>query len=286
MTGRAPEAAGGVAGPEGPAPRFAQRPPNTPWVRVVLTGLLAGLTAGLFGVGGGSVIVPGLVLLAGFPHKLATGTSLGAIIPTAAVGALSYAAGGELDWPVVAWTSLGAILGAVAGTYLLARLRTRWLQLAFAALMVVTALRMFTGEADGSGRSALNVAMALGLILLGMAAGLTAGLLGVGGGVVLVPLLAIAFGMPHVMAKGTSLAIIVPTAVAGTALNRRAGLTALGPAVAVGAGGVVAATAGSQIALVLDPHIAQALFGLLMVTTAIHLSRQALRRGTSTFVVD
>lgn len=253
---------------------------------MVLTGVLAGLTAGLFGVGGGSVIVPGLVLLAGFPHKLATGTSLAAIVPTAAVGALSYAAGGELDWLVVAWTSLGAIVGATVGTYLLTRARTRWLQLVFAALLVFTAVRMFTGEADGAGRAAMGAAMAMGLILLGTAAGLTAGLLGVGGGVVLVPVLSIVFGMPHVLAKGTSLAVIVPTAVAGTVLNRRAGLTALGPAAAVGAGGVAAAAAGSQIALVLDPHVAQVLFGLLLVVTAVHLVRQALRRDPSSFVVD
>ena len=61
-------------------------------------GLLAGLMSGLFGVGGGTVIVPLLVLLLGFDQRLGAGTSLAAIVPTASVGVITYAIDGHVAW--------------------------------------------------------------------------------------------------------------------------------------------------------------------------------------------
>ena len=75
------------------------------------------------------------------------------------------------------------------------------------------------------------------------ATGVLAGLLGVGGGIVIVPVLTIAFGVPLVLAKGTSLLVIIPTAVVGTIRNRSAGLTALRPGLVGGGAGVVSAAA-------------------------------------------
>jgi uncharacterized protein len=259
------------------------RPRNVPellgarWVRVAFIGLLAGFTSGLFGVGGGIVIVPALAVLAGFPHKLATGTSLTAIIPIAIAGVGGYASGGEVDWTVALCVSVGAIAGAVAGTRLLVRLRTPLLKLIFAGLIVAVAIRMFLGEADAPGRPDLTVGTAAAMVLLGVGAGVIAGLLGVGGGIIIVPVLTIAFGIPHVLAKGTSLAVIVPTAIMGTLRNRRSGLTALVPAVVVGAGGVVSAPVGARLALALDETIARALFAVLLVLTAVRLVRDAVR---------
>ena len=245
--------------------------------RIALVGLLAGFTSGLFGVGGGIVIVPGLAILAGFPHKLATGTSLTAIIPIATAGVAGYASGGEVDWPAALCVSLGAVAGAVVGTRLLASLRTSWLQLAFAASIVVGAVRMFVGDADASGRPELSIAMAAAMVLLGVTSGLIAGLLGVGGGIIIVPALTLLFGIPHVLAKGTSLAVIVPTAVMGTVRNHRAGLTAFGPAAIVGGAGVISAVGAARLSLILDPTLAQALFAGLLVVTAARLLRDGLR---------
>lgn len=247
------------------------------WGRIALVGLLAGLTSGLFGVGGGLVIVPGLALFVGFPHKVATGTSLTGIIPIAIAGVGGYATGGEVDWPAALCVSIGAIVGAVAGTRLLVSARTAWLQLGFAGLTFAVAVRLFLGEVESSGRAELTVVMALGMVLLGLASGLIAGLLGVGGGIIIVPALTLLFGLPHVVAKGTSLAAIVPTAVMGTARNRRSGLTALPAAVVLGASGVLSAVAGARLSLVLDATIAQGLFAVLLAVTAMRLARDGLR---------
>jgi uncharacterized protein len=244
-----------------------------PWGTVVAAGLVAGFTSGLFGVGGGIVVVPALTLLARFPPKLATGTSLTAIVPISIAGAIGYATSGEVDGAYAALVALGALAGAVIGTRGLESISVPALQLAFAGLMLVTAVRLVLGDdADGAGRSDLSPAVVVGLLALGLAAGVLAGLFGVGGGIIIVPVLTIAFGLPLVLAKGSSLAVIVPTAIMGTLRNRRTGLTALRPGLVVGLAGVLSALAASQLSLDLDPELSALLFAVLLLVVAIRLA--------------
>lgn len=245
--------------------------PNIRLLPVVLVGVLAGVTSGLFGVGGGIVIVPALVMLAAFPHKLATGTSLTAIVPISSAAVIGYATGGEVDWAAALCVSAGAIVGAVVGTRLLVSLPTRVLQIVFAVTMILTAVRLLFDDADADGRGGLTVAMVAAMVALGLAAGILAGLLGVGGGIFIVPALTLLFGVPHVLAKGTSLAVIVPTAVVGTIRNRQAGLTALRPAAIVGTAGIASAFLASRVSLGLDARVSQALFAGLLVFAAARL---------------
>lgn len=251
----------------------ASLPRSVPWVRVALVGVIAGFTSGLFGVGGGIVIVPALVFLAAFPQKLATGTSLSAIVPISISGIVGYASEGEVDWTAAAWIAAGALAGALIGTRLLVRISAPLLQLLFAGAMAATAVKMFFEEGDAAGRGELTVVMAAGLLLLGLASGVLAGLLGVGGGIIIVPVLSLLFGVPHVLAKGTSLAVILPTAVMGTLRNRRTQLTALKPAAAVGVAGIVSALAATQLSVELDPKVSRGLFAVLLVLVAVRLGR-------------
>jgi uncharacterized membrane protein YfcA len=82
-------------------------------------GLAAGLLSGLFGVGGGTVIVPMLVLILAYGQKLASGTSLAAIVPTAAVGVISYAVHDSVAWIPAVILAVGSVAGAQIGTWLL-----------------------------------------------------------------------------------------------------------------------------------------------------------------------
>jgi len=104
-------------------------------VRLVAIGLLAGFFSALFGVGGGIVVVPLLILLARYRERPAMGTSLAAIGLIALVGTLTYALHGELKPGAAAVVGLPAAVGAVLGTWLQQRLATRTLTLAFAALL-------------------------------------------------------------------------------------------------------------------------------------------------------
>lgn len=243
--------------------------------RAVVVGLLAGFTSGLFGVGGGVVIVPGLVMLARFPQRLAHGTSLTAIVPIALAGMAGYAVAGEVDLAVALLVAAGGLVGAPLGVAALARLSNRFLQLGFAGVLLLTAVRMVMEEGDGVGRVVIGVGDAIGYVVTGLAAGMLAGLMGVGGGVIIVPLLTIVFGFPLVLAKGTSLAVIVPTALVGTLRNIRHRTTDLRAGVLVGAAGVLTAAAASQISLGLDPTLSAWLFAALLVLVAVRLVRRA-----------
>ena len=153
----------------------------------------------------------------------------------------------------------------------------------FAVVMVLTAVKMFFDDPDATGRADLHVGLVLGLIALGLASGILAGLLGVGGGIIIVPALSMLFGVPHVLAKGTSLAVILPTAVSGTIRNLKTGLTNVRAAVTVGIAGVVTALIASQISIGLNPRVSQSLFALLLIVVAVRLGLtgyRELRRGS------
>lgn len=249
--------------------------------RVIAVGVIAGFTSGLFGVGGGIVIVPALVLVAAFPQKLATGTSLSAIVPISTSGIVGYATAGEVDWAAAACVAAGAVAGAFIGTRLLVRISGPHLQVLFAAAMAATGVKMLFDDADATGRGSMTVAIVAGLVFLGLASGVLAGLLGVGGGIIIVPVLTLAFGVPHVLAKGTSLAVILPTAIVGTIRNRRTNLTALRPAAVVGLAGVASALLATRLSIGLDPRISRGLFAVLLLLVSVRLARTgwlAMRR--------
>ena len=175
--------------------------------------------AGLFGVGGGILIVPALVLVLGMEQRLAHGTSLAAIVPIAVGGVAGYVWSGSVDWVAVAILVGGAVLGAVAGTHALHRLPQRVLRVVFSLYLLATAVSLFLNVGSTAAQERLTVPTVAGLVLIGLAAGTIAGLLGVGGGLVMVPAMILLLSMPVAVAKGTSLAVTVPTAVVGTIRN-------------------------------------------------------------------
>jgi uncharacterized protein len=111
-------------------------------VRLLLIGLVAGFFSALFGVGGGIVIVPLLVLLAAYPQRDAAGTSLAAIGVIALVGAVAYGVRGEVDLAYAALVGVPAAAGAVAGAAMQQRLPVRTLALGFAGLLVAVGVAM------------------------------------------------------------------------------------------------------------------------------------------------
>lgn len=104
-------------------------------MRLLAIGLLAGLFSALFGVGGGIVVVPLLILFARYSERPAMGTSLAAIALIALVGSITYALHGEVKPGAAVIVGLPGALGAVAGASLQQRVANRTLSLAFAALL-------------------------------------------------------------------------------------------------------------------------------------------------------
>ena len=104
-------------------------------MRLVAIGLVAGVFSALFGVGGGLVAVPLLVLFAGIPERVAAATSLGAIGITALAGVVFFGIRGDVDVAHAALVGVPATFGALGGTALQQRVPTHFLSYAFALLL-------------------------------------------------------------------------------------------------------------------------------------------------------
>ncbi len=240
-------------------------------------GAVAGAISGLFGVGGGIVMVPLLVLALGVPQRRAHGTSVTATLPIALAGVSGFWLEGRVDWPVAFVVVLGAVPGAVIGAQLLAKVPTTLLTYGFVATLAVSALRLALAQPDAVGRPDLTFAGAALLVLVGVAAGLAAGLLGVGGGIVMVPALVLFVGLPAAVAKGTSLAVIVPTSVAATLRNRANGNSDTRLGALIGVAGMVSAYVATTVAVTLDERAARFLLASLLALVAAHLAFRTWR---------
>jgi uncharacterized protein len=119
---------------------------RTHYGRLGVIGLAGGVFSGLLGVGGGVVMVPLLVLWAGYGQRDAHAVSLGAIIPISAAGVLTFGVAGEIRVLEALALAVGAIVGAQAGARLLARADERKLKLAFGLFLLVVAALMVVGR--------------------------------------------------------------------------------------------------------------------------------------------
>jgi len=241
------------------------------------TGLAAGLLSGLFGVGGGTVIVPLLVLFLHFDQRLAAGTSLAAIVPTAAVGVISYAVHGAVAWIPAIILAAGAVIGAQIGTWLLHRLSQVVLRWGFVAFLAVVIVSLFVVIPSRDAQLELTWWTGLGLAALGIVTGVLSGLLGVGGGVIVVPALLLLFGTSDLVAKGTSLLMMIPTAISGTVGNLRRKNVDIAAALCVGLAACTTTAVGAWIATLIDPFVGNILFAAFLVVIAVQMALKAIR---------
>jgi uncharacterized protein len=123
-----------------------------------------------------------------------------------------------------------------------------------------------------------TVALLVALVAFGALAGTLAGLLGVGGGILLVPFLVLAVGMSQHEAEATSLLVILPTALAASLALRRRDVGDLPVALALGTVGAVGAVAGALLALALPADVLRLGFALLLAIAGVRLVRDARAR--------
>jgi uncharacterized protein len=234
-------------------------------------GAAAGALSGLFGVGGGILIVPGLVLIRRMDQRRAHATSLAAIIPIAVAGAAGYALDGAVDWAAAGLLAVGAAAGTVLGTRALGRIPARGLRIAFALFLLAAAATLPFEVTAAAAPPEIGILDGTLLVLLGVVAGVLAGLLGVGGGIVMVPGLVLLASLSQAVAKGTSLVVIIPTALVGTVNNLRRGYVDVPAAAVVGVVGAIFSFLASLLSIRLDPVVSAVLFGILLVAVAIRL---------------
>lgn len=245
----------------------------------LLGGLAGGLIAGIFGVGGGVVLVPILVLALRREQHVAHATSLVGVTIGSGAAFTRFAIGDAVSWSG-AWALVGgAVLGARIGARLMPRIREVRLRQLFALVLIALSIRFLIvgategAAADGTGLDLSPLVIALHA-LGGLAAGVTSAVLGVGGGVILVPLLVIGFGYDQQIAEGTSLAVIVPTALTGAISHHRRGYTDWHLGGTLGIGALAGGLVGAQIALSLPDATLGRLYGVLQLAVGLALWRR------------
>ena len=238
-------------------------------------GVATGFLSGLFGVGGGILMVPCLVLLLGMEQRRAHGTSLGAMVLISASALGGFLLEGSVAWLPGLLIFAGSSVGVTVGTSLLNNVPIRSLRIGFSLLLLATAARFLAVVPDTDGHSEITVGLAFAYIACGLATGLLSGTMGVGGGVVMIPAMILLFGFVDAVAKGTSLLVILPTSIVGTLRNRSSGNIDPKAALVVGVSGVASAFVGALGASELSPRLSANLFAILLIASAVQMLRHA-----------
>jgi uncharacterized protein len=245
--------------------------------KLAVIGAVSGLLGGFFGVGGGIILVP-LLVWVGLKRHRAHATSLASFIIIAAAGAISYGVAGDIDVRFGIAIGVGGIVGSVVGASLMHRMSARTLGIAFALVLLVAGVRMVLGGDPVPGVSGFDVtALIAAAFGIGLTSGLFAGLVGIGGGVVIVPASVLLLGLEQHVAQGTSLAAIVLTAIAGSVVNVRNRRVQLKDSMFIGAGGVVGTLIGSWLAFGTDGRTLSVAFGFLVLFVAFRSLYQTFK---------
>jgi uncharacterized membrane protein YfcA len=239
--------------------------------------LVSGYVSGLFGVGGGTIIVPMLLTFAAFDVRKAAGTSLAAIVPTAIAALISYVARDAVDWLAALLIVVGSVTGAQLGSHLLNRLPKKVIRWAFIGFVLAVIVSLFIVIPSRDSRLEIDLWLGACLVLLGLVVGILSGLLGVGGGIVVVPMLILVFASSDLVAKGTSLAMMIPTAISGTVGNIRRHNVDLPAAAVIGLAACVTSSFGTATAAAVDPFVGNILFACFLAIIVTKMARDALR---------
>ena len=248
----------------------------------IVIGFVSGVLSGLFGVGGGIVMTPGIQVLMGSTPIVALATPLPVIFPTALTGAATYRRAGEVDTHAALWMAGPGIAGAVVGAWFTKLIDTHLLLVVTALLLAYQSVSILRGARQSAAAPVPRKATPLMFAGIGLLAGLISGLLGIGGGLIMVPMLAGVLGMPLKRALGTSLLAIVALVIPGTIVHTALHHIDWAIFLVVTIGAVPGARVGARLALGTRERTLRLLVGsfLLVVALAYGLSEAtALIRG-------
>jgi hypothetical protein len=223
--------------------------------------VLVGVSLGLLGGGGSILTVPLLAYVAGMDAKQAIATSLLVVGVTSAVGAVSHARAGRVQWRTGLVFGVAGMAGAYAGGLLARFIPGTVLLIGFAVIMIATAIAMLRGRKDLSSEIGPHPLPVVKIVLEGLVVGLVTGLVGAGGGFLVVPALALLGGLPMPIAVGTSLVVIAMKSFAGLAGYMESVHINWGLAAAVTVAALFGALIGARLTAVVNPDALRKAFG-------------------------
>jgi len=241
---------------------------------ILALGLFVGVLVGLLGIGGGVVLVPAMVYLLGYDQHLAQGTSLFILLPPIGLGALrQYWKDGQVDLRAGIYCAIGFLLGGYAGGKIAVPMNSRDLRGIFGFFLILSGVLLWrktgtSGEAQPASqiRKSSNLVRLAGIGLAAAFCGVAAGMVGIGGGVLLVPLLGLLFGFSQHLAQGTSLvALIPPTGLLAFLAYAQAGYVNWQAGLLLIPGVFVGGILGGELAGRLNPKRMRQVFAALML---------------------
>lgn len=250
----------------------------------------AGVLAGMFGIGGGILIVPAIVLLTGMNLKEAYGTSLAALLlPVGIFGCIIYYKEKLLDFRAAGAVAFGIVCTVGIGAYIANILDLKILKICYTIFLFYTSFKFITPKKlfkrhfakDRNSTTAKEYSKELAIpevvkpmymkcIAVGLIAGFMSGFFGVGGGAVIVPLLTLWLKIPAKEAIATSLGILLPPiGLPGVLVYHSAGNLNFGVATCIAIGLLIGTLFGARLTIKLPVKLIKTSFGVLLLVTGI-----------------
>jgi uncharacterized membrane protein YfcA len=235
----------------------------------VLSGFVAGVVSGAFGVGGAILTTPAVQVILGAPPIVAVGTPLPAILPTTLSGMQAYRRAAQIDFRAVAWAAPPGAAGAAGGAALTTVIDAHILLLITAGLITWQAISIGRGTSAEEVLGSPLQPSGLAFVGMGLVAGFASGLLGIGGGVVMVPVMVGLLRMPLKRSLGTSLVIIAFMVVPGTIVHAALGHINWAIFLWLTLGVVPGAAVGSRWTIRTREHTLRAAVGIFLLAVGL-----------------
>ncbi len=234
-----------------------------------------GFVSAIAGIGGGSLMVPFMVLMLNYDVKEAIAISLLCIVVTSSSAASEYLRRGLVNIRVALLLEPVTALGAIVGAYIVLALPDKLVKGTLGLLLLYVSVTMLRGALrKGSAKpvtSEIPVFRKLAGILLSFLAGLTSGMFGIGGGVLKVPLMTLILGLPIKVAVATSSFMIGLTAASGGIVYLTRGLMDPLSVIALASGIIPGATLGAKYMRKLKPRAVRLVFSVILLYASIRL---------------
>lgn len=246
----------------------------------IVLGLAAGVLSGLFGIGGGIVLVPSLIVFFGMEILDANATSLAAmLLPVGILGVWSYYKAGHVNIKESLWIALGLFIGSFFGGEIAVNISEKLLSALYAAILIYVAVSYLDVPSlvrkKEKKTEVLPPAKSFpvwSFVAVGLAAGVFAGLFGKGGGIVIVPMLMAVFHYSPKMAVATSLASLqLPVGLPGVLIYADAGHLNIASAALIAGGILAGALLGSLVGVKMASNHFKKIYALFLVVVAVYM---------------
>ena len=239
-------------------------------IQGIIAGLFAGFICGLFGMGGGSLLVPVIVHIFDLPIKTAIGTSLFIIVFSAFSALFKYTKSQKIDKQLLFLIVPAGIAGAQAGALLTSRLPEVAVKYIFVILVASLGLKMlFHPENKPEDEAKPTENLTAKALAIGLFAGFISGLCGVGGAVLIIPLMYIFLKVPIHTCIGTSLVAILFNSLSGSAGYIARGLVDMRTGLVLAIGSTLGAPLGAKISINISREKLRRAFAIILILSSL-----------------